>query len=163
MLVNFCYCYVDLLVDCSLVARVVYKCLKASICWYINNWDEVSTALHQLPNVLLPYRIQHFYVLHSRYHHMPVQKYIILYIMIIKNLLEYIFKLTLIRPGITFDKWGSIASRPQCSTTLWSIFIAPIFKGYGSVVIIVDTKWITCSGFKTIAIVAAHFSAIHKT
>lgn len=56
-----------------------------------------------------------------------------------------------------------MASRPQCSTTLCSIFIAPIFKGYGSVAIIVETKWIIWSGFNTMAIVAAHFSAFQCT
>lgn len=70
---------------------------------------------------------------------------------------------TLIRPGITLARWGSIASRPQCSTTLCNIFIAPIFNGYDSVAIMVETKCIICSGFKTIAIVAAHFSAFQCT
>lgn len=67
------------------------------------------------------------------------------------------------RPGITLARCGSIASRPQCSTTLCSIFIAPIFNGNGSVAIIVETKWMICSGFRTIAIVAAHFSAFQCT
>ena len=72
MLVNFYYYYVGLLVDCLLVAHVVCKYLKVSVCWYINSLDVVSTVLHQLPNVLLPYKTRHFYVLRFHYHRTPV-------------------------------------------------------------------------------------------
>lgn len=75
---------------------------------------------------------------------------------------KIIIENTWIRLGITWSRKGSITCRPWCSTTFWSILIAPIFRGYSSVVIIDDVKLIILSAGKIVAIVAAHFSAIRR-